>query len=515
MIEKFLKIRSYKVGTLVNVGSSVISKIFAFIKNIFIAAYFGASASTDIYFFCLMIILIAVGFLNTINTSVIIPQSMYIRDGKNTEKSMRFLNAFMYINIFISIVIASIVIFNPQGFISLVSKFSNAEINNNINTVILSVVLLVLLITSNSLTNILNSYKFFNIALVNALANAMPILSVIFLHDKIGISSVIIGLIVAAVIQIIVYICMLRKFLKWNFIAKLDSISKSLVKNILFMKIHNISTFLSGYIPALLLSGLKAGDLSYFNYSRQISGSLNEITNEKVGQTSFIKISELATDNNNQAINEIFIKVSKLLLFVTMPIMIAGIYFGNDLCRLIFERGEFSAQDTTSVAFLFRLIVIVLPISSITMFIHLTFMARKNIKLKTFFQISSDFIFVVSAFFLIKKYGVFGLAYAMVIVGIFKATIDFFISKIFLKFLDYNKALKNFAHLFMVNVLAILPLLVIPKPSLSMNWLFVYNVVLFAISWIFANYIFGSLKEFFDEATDIKLIKDFYSELTS
>lgn len=515
MIEKFLKIRSYKLGTVVNVGSSLISKVFAFIKNIFIAAYFGASASTDIYFFCLMIILIAVGFLNTINTSVIIPQSMYIRDGKNTEKSMRFLNAFMYINIFISVAIAMIVIFNPQGFMNLVSKFTSAEINGNVSTIILSVVLLVLLVISNSLTNILNSYKFFNIALVNAFANALPILSVIFLHDKIGIPSVIIGLISAAVLQIIVYISMLRKFLQWNFVAKLDNISKNLVRNILFMKLHNISTFLAGYIPAMLLSGLKTGDLSYFNYSRQISGSLNEITNEKVGQTSFIKLSELAADGDNKMINKIFIKVSKLLLFMTIPIMIGGIYFGTDLCRLIFERGEFSAQDTASVAFLFKLLVIILPITSITIFVHLILMAQKNIKLKTIFQVASDFILVISAFFLIKRYGVFGLAYSMLIVGIFKAVVDFFISRTFLKFLNFSAGLKNFARLFMINVLAILPLIVLPKPNFSVNGLFIYDVILFAISWLFVNYIFGSLKDFFDEATDIKLIKDFYSELVS
>ena len=81
--------------------------------------------------------------------------------------------------------------------------------------------------------------------------------------------------------------------------------TKNLIKNILFMKVHNLSTFLAGYIPALLLSGLKTGDLSYFNYSRQISGSLNEITNEKVSQTSFIKLSELAADQNNKEINKV------------------------------------------------------------------------------------------------------------------------------------------------------------------------------------------------------------------
>jgi len=515
MISKFLKIRSYKLGTLVNVGSSIISKVFAFIKNIFIAAYFGASASTDIYFFCLMIILIAVGFLNTINTSVIIPQSMYIRDGKNTEKSMRFLNAFMYINIAISIVIALLVLINPEGFIGFVSKFSAGEISGNINVLILSVILLVLFVISNSLTNILNSYKFFNIALINALANSLPIVFVIIFHNKLGISSVILGLIVATMLQIVAYIFMLKKFLNWSFVGKLENISKNLIKNILFMKVHNLSTFLAGYIPALLLSGLKTGDLSYFNYSRQISGSLNEITNEKVSQTSFIKLSELAADQNNKEINRIFIKVSKLLLFVTIPIMVAGIYFGNDICRLIFERGEFSSKDTASVAYLFKLIVIILPITSVTTFIHLILMARKNIKLKTFFQLTSDFVFIVCAFFLIKKYGVFGLAYSMIIVGVFKAMVDFFISKSFLKFLDFTASLKNFASLFFINILAIIPLIVIGKPNLSTNWLFIYDIGLFMISWGLVNYIFGTLKEFFNEAGNIKLIKNFYSELTS
>ncbi|MBK6634358.1 MAG: hypothetical protein IPG38_08605 [Chitinophagaceae bacterium] len=86
-----LKTESYKKGVVVSTMLNILVKGIGFINTLIIAFYFGANAGTDIYFFVLSItVLVTTGMLNGIDSIILIPQAMKLREREGEEKSRNF-----------------------------------------------------------------------------------------------------------------------------------------------------------------------------------------------------------------------------------------------------------------------------------------------------------------------------------------------------------------------------------------------------------------------------------------
>ena len=77
---RLIKSESYKKGTVLSVLFNIISKGILFLLTIIIARYFGSNIKTDIYFFVFAAMILFSGFINSIDTAVLIPESMRIRE---------------------------------------------------------------------------------------------------------------------------------------------------------------------------------------------------------------------------------------------------------------------------------------------------------------------------------------------------------------------------------------------------------------------------------------------------
>ena len=91
-----LNSETYKKGAIHSSFFSVLAKGVAFMQHLLIAYYFGANTGTDLYFYLFNLVIMIGGMIQTITTSILIPQSMLLRHSISTKAEMKYLNAVSY-----------------------------------------------------------------------------------------------------------------------------------------------------------------------------------------------------------------------------------------------------------------------------------------------------------------------------------------------------------------------------------------------------------------------------------
>jgi len=85
------KTESYRKGIIYSVFFNFIARGIAFLNALAIAFYFGNNNTTDLYFYILSFVTIVTGFINGMDTFVLIPESMRLRHQESETASMQFL----------------------------------------------------------------------------------------------------------------------------------------------------------------------------------------------------------------------------------------------------------------------------------------------------------------------------------------------------------------------------------------------------------------------------------------
>ena len=116
------KTTSYKTGAALAVGATTFWKIFSFISSILVAAYFGANADTDVYFYLIMLMGFGVTFLQRINQTVLIPEAMFLAEEDPVE-SRRFLTLGFYVYLLVALSLCVLGLILPVQTTALFSRF--------------------------------------------------------------------------------------------------------------------------------------------------------------------------------------------------------------------------------------------------------------------------------------------------------------------------------------------------------------------------------------------------------
>lgn len=130
-------------------------------QHLLIAYYFGANTGTDLYFYLFNLVIMIGGMIQTITTSILIPQSMLLRHSISTKAEMKYLNAFMYSFIFIIFLLIFLVSLGGDKVPELITNFPTDEIKKYISIYYASLILMILMATNLYLTEILVSSNSF------------------------------------------------------------------------------------------------------------------------------------------------------------------------------------------------------------------------------------------------------------------------------------------------------------------------------------------------------------------
>lgn len=453
MLLRLLRTESYKKGIVFSFTLNVIGKTVSFVTSIVVAYYFGTRVNTDVYFYCITIVTLFSALVTSVDSSVLIPESMRLAEQKSRAEAMFFLNLFLYVYIIIGVIIAMLLLAKPVAIFLVVSKFDKTALVANFNILYMSAFLIALMIIATYLVDILTSHKFFTMPMIVSMAN--NIISLVFLiifKDKLGISSLMIGLIIGYLIQIFILMYAMKALLKWDFSFNTIHIEPNTFKNICYSFFGNVVSTLSSYAPLFLLSGFGIGIIASLNYAQQVSNAFTNVITTQFSSVVGIKFNELVAKKEWNRLNEIFLSSTKLLLFLLVPISFIVSLYSYEIITILFKRGAFNQHSVNLSAVFLRYLSLLLPMFAINTIVARLFMAGQKIMQALWNQAFLNVILIILIFIGVNLFGIFGYLGALISVNIINVVFTCYILvKIFFPSIIYKDILIYFGRSLLIN----------------------------------------------------------------
>ena len=449
---RLIQTESYKKGMLFSVIFNIISKGILFLLTILVAKFFGSDIRTDIYFFVYGSMILFSGFINTIDTSVLIPESMRLRENGGENAAMGFLNFFLRIYFLIGIAFVALMLFFGTTIFGIISKFSADDIILYKNYFLLGSLYFLFQVLTNYLNNILTSLKFFTVPMIISGINSCIVIAVIILlHKQYDVLSVFIGGIAAYVISLILLLVLMKKNANWNFFTHTPSIQKKTWGNIVFSEMGQLATLASGFFPLFLLSGFGKGVISLMNYGKNIADIPNTIITSQLSNVSGIQLNEQAAMHDTAGINDTFLHTGKLLLFILIPVGCYLFVFAEPIVRLFYQRGGFNESAVPGAAKFLQLLGITIFSTGINSLVTRIFIATQAIRQAFVYQLVLNSLLIAAIWIFTKYYGAYGYAYSIIAMNLVNFFTMYFICKKLVRQIDYAALLKYTALLFLIN----------------------------------------------------------------
>lgn len=448
----FLKMESYKRGIILSSGFSFLSKFLLFLQSVVVAYYFGSNIQTDVYFYCFTTITMLSVFINGLDSSVLIPESMHLSEQVSKHESMKFLNFFIYLYFFLGICISLLIYISPVNFFLTLSNFDLANLSTNKQILLLSIPLFTLMITTNLLGSILASHKFFTIPMIVSVINSLlGLLFVFIFHNRFSLLSILIGQIFAFIINISFLIYLMRKNLNWDFTFTKIKLRAGILNNIGFAQAGNITSFLASYVPIYLLSGFNPGIITALIYGQKTAELPTQLITNQATSVVGIKLNELFGKKNHEDFNKIFLTSVRLLLFIMTPISCMLFLYSENIISILFQRGAFDVESVKSAQQFFKYFILLLPMLVINAGISRLFMAGQKIKQSFYYQIMFNIVLISFIFLNVRWLGVYGYPAALILLHIFNVVACYWLLKILFPKIEYINLMKYFLSVLLLN----------------------------------------------------------------
>lgn len=447
-----IRSESYRRGTALSVFFNILSKGILFLLTIVIARYFGSNIKTDIYFFVFGTMLLFSGFINNIDVAVLIPESMRIREKDGTEASIAFLNFFGWIYFGIGLLFTVAMYFFGTTVFGFISKFSEADISTYKNYFWAGSLFFIFHLLTNYINTVLTSLKYFSVPmLISSIKSMIAIVCIFLLKADYDVMSVFLGGLVSYAINLLLLLYILKRSAGWNFRFRFGSIRKTVWHHVLFAELGQVATLASSLFPLYLLSGFGSGVISLMNYGKNIADIPNTLVTTQFSNVSGIKLNEEVARQDLHAMNETFLKTTRLLVFMLVPMGFYLFVFATPLVELFYQSRNFTPGAIKESAYFLKLLAITLFITGINTMVTRVFIAVQAIRQAFFYQVLLNVLLIAVTWVCTKNYGAYGYAYGILIVNLVNYFGMYMVCKWLAPSIDYAALLTYCGIIILIN----------------------------------------------------------------
>jgi len=334
------------------------SKILGFIREMALAAFFGASYVVDAYVVAYNIPnIIFAGLFVAIGTAYL-PVYSRIFEDKGREAGNVFTSQIINMLLVLSVACTIIGILLSDRIVSIFVPGFSAE-TAKLTSFFLKVTFSFTLFTS--LMSLFDNYLHYkNVFLPQILADYAQNISVIIaiiIGAAYGNRLIILGLLVGYSIKCVIhYIVANKKDFRYarsgrGTVETLVVIIPLAVPVFLGTTIQEINVFVDRYMA----SRLPEGSVSALNYANQVNMLIMTLSAAILTTLIYPKLAHANSTRNKERFGSILQRGFSLMLIITIPCSLGAIVFGEEIIRLIYERGAFDLNATgmTSRAYVF------------------------------------------------------------------------------------------------------------------------------------------------------------------
>ncbi len=448
-----LKVESYREGIVLSTIFNILNKGLVFCNSLIIAYFFGAQLKVDIYFYAYNTIVILAAFITSLNSSVLIPESMRLRTQEGGDQAMGFLNFFLYAYTFITLLLCLLFFINPVSVFHTVSDFPRGSLQQEARILYLSAPLIFLMPVINLMTDIMTSYKFFSIPMIAGIINGIfSIIFIVLFHGMLDVSSLLVGLLLSYTLNFILLFSLMKKKLHWNFSFRRLKIEKRIWKNIAFAQAGSITSSLSAYAPLYLLSGFGNGIITSLNFAQQISSLPTTLITNQFSAVAGIKFNESYAGKDFAKINSTFLSTADFLIFILFPVAGILFLFPSQIVSVLLEHGAFGKQGVAYTSIFLRYLGLLMPMLVINTLFARLFMASHKIMESFWYQICFNIVLITALFISIHRFGFAVYPITLVSVHVLNILCCYLLEKKYFGIIQYKLVLQKMLLLFLLNI---------------------------------------------------------------
>lgn len=395
------------------------SAVLGFVREIVMAAYFGASAEMD----ALLVALIIPNFLlhmlgeATMGAAVVPVFIAFVMPQASKDQRRIVGSAFTLIALVLTAVAAVGVIFAPQVASVLAPGFSGDQLQLTAGLIRLLMPTLLFLGFSNFAVGILHSLKHFGPASATGVVfNLAVVLVTIPLANSLGIIAPAIGVLVGCVLQSVILLPTLigtGLFPSAGFNFRDDALVRMwglfwplFIGGLIVTALDSIDKIVGSYLPA--------GSISALAYATKIAGGPSRIFAMAISVVLFPAMAKSAAEKS-QSRGDVIVTGVNLGAFLTLPWTALLIALSTPVVYLVLQRGAFDAAATTLVALPLMVYCLGDFADGISTMVNNAYYAHHDSKRPTYIYVTTNVIRAIAVLSLVPLLGYVGIAMAQVI----------------------------------------------------------------------------------------------------
>lgn len=394
-------------------------KVIGFIKQSVIAAYFGATSSTDTYMLVSELVdSLGEVLFSSVSVTFLTMYTNIIANGTNKDKK-QFTSNVVFFGTPIVIILAVIVFVFSDFWSTLLAPGYNASELNTVSKYlkILSAGIVAMFLSALCRA-ILDAEKHFIPSKLEGLIKSIVTIILCITCGKTFGVDVLIWSILAYYILADIYL-IINVYRKTGIRllkpSKRDSRLKKLIVYSIPLFISNGSVYLHNIVDKAIGSTLESGSISILSYSNYITNTIHSLI---IGSICTVLLSYFSTYVAENRIKELSIKLEeciRLLIIVIGLILVGIITSAQEIVTLLYGRGAFGNEAirmTSNVFIIYGVGLIFIGIRDVLIRTHYAFQKNKTAMIN---GIIGMFINIVLSIFLSQIWGVYGIAIATVI----------------------------------------------------------------------------------------------------
>ena len=408
------------------ISVSLFTKAISFYKELEVAKNFGLSELLDTFLIAMLI----PGFINNVflgsYNGVFIPN--YVLELKQKGNIKSFQTTSFFITIGIALFFTIVTYFFNGIYLENIFKGHDANYYELIRQQLYYLLPCISLwALSSQLTGLLNiDDDFLYSSLAYVFLPLGTLFSIWFLREQFPVAVLALGILIGST-GVFVYLFILALYKKILFIGKLDFRSKNmkvLIKQVPVKISSSVLNSSNSVIDQYFSAQLVIGSVAALNYGLKIPMLVIGLIGMSMGKVVLPYFSKYA-DNPDV----LYSKLKKILLFNLIACIVVAAFlfiFSELITSLVFERKEFTADDTDIVYRVQQMYILQIPfyVSGLIMNRYLTSINKNNILVVT--SLISLILNTILNYLLISEFKVYGLALATSIVS-FVNTVFIFI----------------------------------------------------------------------------------------
>jgi len=328
----------------------LLAKGLGFYRDMVFAGTFGTGTHADIYFQVFGLVnLIFTGIGVALSTLVI----KNINQSRNIGHEKAYAASFIRKSLFWLVLAALAVALGAKAIVKVIlPEISGTDFDLALKLMYVMIPSLVFVVIAYILSGILQNEKIYFVTAVMSLPfNVAIILSL----NIPGVSIETVGLVTTFGWFLHIAILLPSFFKKgYGFFQKSNSLVKSDSKNpeIIWIFISNMMFQICFYTDRAFVSG-NPGMASTFNYASNLFITISSVFVVAMSTVVFPAISKNYEEGNTDYVNELLRYIITIMVTIFLPFLLVVGFFGEDLIRLIYERGSFTSESTKAVSAMF------------------------------------------------------------------------------------------------------------------------------------------------------------------